>query len=140
REDYWQKQWILDALASLSTLAQQAGYDEKVGVPVVRRLLYQRLEKQGAARGFLAGGITMSALIPMRSVPFEVVCVLGMNDGVFPRVAHRTDLNQLQHGQDTRPYGDPTRRLADRYLVLEAPPSARPQFVVTYVGQSGREN
>lgn len=140
REDYWQKQWILDALASLSTLAQQAGYDEKVGVPVVRRLLYQRLEKQGAARGFLAGGITMSALIPMRSVPFEVVCVMGMNDGAFPRDAHRTDFNLLEHGEDKRRYGDPNRRLDDRYLFLEALASARSKFVVTYVGQSVRDN
>lgn len=140
REDYWQKQWLLDALASLSNLAQQAGYDTPVGVQVVRRLLYQRLEKQGAARGFLAGGITMSALIPMRSVPFQVVCVLGMNDGAFPRDAHRTDFNLLEHGEDKRRYGDPNRRLDDRYLFLEALTSARSKFVVTYVGQSVRDN
>jgi exodeoxyribonuclease V gamma subunit len=140
QEDYWQKQWILDALASLSTLAQQAGYHTPVGVQVVRRLLYQRLEKQGAARGFLAGGITMSALIPMRSVPFEVVCVMGMNDGAFPRDAHRTDFNLLEHGEDKRRYGDPNRRLDDRYLFLEALASARSKFVVTYVGQSVRDN
>lgn len=140
QEDYWQKQWVLDALASLSSLAQQAGYQTPVGVQVVRRLLYQRLEKQGAARGFLAGGITMSALIPMRSVPFEVVCVMGMNDGAFPRDAHRTDFNLLEHGDDKRRYGDPNRRLDDRYLFLEALTSARSKFVVTYVGQSVRDN
>lgn len=140
QEDYWQKQWVLDALGTLKTLAEQAGYTSPVGVGVVRRLLYQRLEQQGAARGFLAGGITMSALIPMRSVPFEVVCVLGMNDGAFPRDAHRTDFNLLEHGDDKRRYGDPNRRLDDRYLFLEALTSARSTFIATFVGQSVRDN
>lgn len=140
QEDYWQKQWVLDALGALKTQAEQAGYTNPVGVGVVRRMLYQRLEQQGAARGFLAGGITMSALIPMRSVPFEVVCVLGMNDGAFPRDAHRTDFNLLEHGEDKRRYGDPNRRLDDRYLFLEAITSARSKFIATFVGQSIRDN
>lgn len=140
QEDYWQKQWVLDALGALKTLAAQAGYTNPVGVGVVRRMLYQRLEQQGAARGFLAGGITMSALIPMRSVPFDVVCILGMNDGAFPRDAHRTDFNLLEHGDDKRRYGDPNRRLDDRYLFLEALTSARSKFIATFVGQSIRDN
>lgn len=140
KEEYWQKQWLVEALDSLATLSERAGYVDSVGVPVVRRLLYQRLERQGAARGFLAGGITMSALIPMRSIPFEVICVMGMNDGAFPRDAHRTDFNLLEHGDDKRRYGDPNRRLEDRYLFLEALASARSKFMVTYVGQSVRDN
>lgn len=140
RDEYWQKHWILEALESLATLSQQAGYTQAVSIQVVRRLLNNRLEQQGAARGFLAGGITMSALIPMRSVPFQVVCIVGMNDDAFPRDAHRTDFNLLEHGDDKRRFGDPNRRLDDRYLFLEALASARSRFVVTYVGQSVRDN
>lgn len=140
KEEYWQKQWLLDALQSIANFGRQAGYGRPVTARVIRRLLYQRLEQQGAARGFLAGGITMSALIPMRSVPFEVVFILGMNDGAFPRDAHRTDFNLLEHGDDKRRYGDPNRRLDDRYLFLEALTSARSRFIVSYVGQSVRDN
>ncbi len=140
KEESWQKQWLLDAVQSLATLSRQAGYTLPVGVQVVRRILYQRLEQQGAARGFLAGGITMSALIPMRSVPFQVIFVLGLNDGAFPRDAHRTDFNLLEHGEDKRRYGDANRRQDDRYLFLEALLSARSRFVASYVGQSVRDN
>jgi exodeoxyribonuclease V gamma subunit len=40
-----------------------------------------------AARRFKAGGVTFCTLLPLRAIPFEVVCLLGMNDGDYPRAA-----------------------------------------------------
>src|SRR5690606_21082631 len=71
---------------------------------------------------FLTGGITFCTLVPMRSVPFEVVCLIGMNDEAFPR-AHRP-LSFDRMAQDVR-RGDRSRRDDDRYLFLEALLSAR---------------
>ena len=34
---------------------------------------------------FLAGQVNFCTLMPMRSIPFRQVCLLGMNDGVYPR-------------------------------------------------------
>lgn len=139
-DEHWQLQAVRDALAALTEWATQAGYTQQVSIAVIRHLLNQRLEQQGGARGFLAGGLTMSALIPMRTVPFKVICLMGMNDGAFPREAFRTDFNLLEHGEEKRRLGDPNRQKDDRYLFLEALCSAREKFIVTYVGQSIRDN
>lgn len=139
-DEHWQLQAVLDALAALTEWSTQAGYTQPVSLVVVRHLLNQRLEQQGGARGFLAGGLTLSALIPMRTVPFKVICLMGMNDGAFPREAYRTDFNLLEHGEEKRRLGDPNRQKDDRYLFLEALCSAREKLIVTYVGQSIRDN
>src|SRR5262249_12533593 len=85
----------------------------------------------------LAGGVTFCALVPMRSLPFEVVCLIGMNDGSFPR--SRPPLSfDLMAAHPER--GDRSRRDDDRYLFLEALLSARRCLYLSYVGRSIRDN
>ena len=38
---------------------------------------------------FRTGHLTICTLVPMRSVPHRVVCLLGLDDGVFPRKSFR---------------------------------------------------
>ena len=38
------------------------------------------LDAPGLNRRFRAGGVTVCRLMPMRAIPFEVVCLLGMNN------------------------------------------------------------
>jgi exodeoxyribonuclease V gamma subunit len=89
------------------------------------------LERPAGAHRFLAGGVTFCTLMPMRTVPFRVVAVLGMNDGDYPR-------QDTPLGFDLLPRyprkGDRARRLEDRYLFLEAILAAREHL---YVGWSG---
>ena len=88
---------------------------------------------------FRAGGVTFCTLMPMRAIPFEVVCLLGMNDGDYPRRAMRTDFDlMLQPG--TNRAGDRSRRDDDRQLMLEAVLSARRQLYVSWTGRSVRDN
>ncbi|WP_240530578.1 exodeoxyribonuclease V subunit gamma, partial [Enterobacter hormaechei] len=47
--------------------------------------LAQRLDQERISQRFLAGPVNICTLMPMRSIPFKVVCLLGMNDGVYPR-------------------------------------------------------
>src|SRR5262249_14446142 len=77
------------------------------------------------------------ALVPMRSIPFRVVCLLGMNDDDFPRVRRPLGFDLIAQ----RPLpGDRWLRNDDRYLFLEAILSARERLLITYVGQSIRDN
>lgn len=86
---------------------------------------------------YLARGVTFGNLVPMRSVPFRVVALLGMNDGEFPRRESAAEFDLvLRH---PRP-GDRDRRAEDRYLFLEALLSARDALMIFYVGQSIRDN
>ncbi len=86
---------------------------------------------------FLAGAVNFATLMPMRAIPFKRVCLLGMNDGDYPRSQPPLDFDLM--GSDYRP-GDRSRREDDRYLFLEALLSARDQLYVSWVGRSQIDN
>ncbi|MCX6896865.1 MAG: exodeoxyribonuclease V subunit gamma, partial [Verrucomicrobia bacterium] len=125
------------ALHELSRQAAEAGYEEAVDLAVVLESLQQRLEENHFESGFITGGVTFCALKPMRSIPFKIICLLGMNDGDFPRSDRRLSFDLM--AQQPR-LGDRSLRLDDRYLFLETLLSARQRLHVSYVGQSIRDN
>ncbi|MFM7736613.1 MAG: exodeoxyribonuclease V subunit gamma, partial [Alphaproteobacteria bacterium] len=77
---------LRQAIKSIGANAILAGYEGEVGLEVVRSELARLLSGPGRSGRFLAGSITFASLQPMRSVPFRVVCLLGMNGDAFPRV------------------------------------------------------
>ena len=101
------------------------------------RYLEKALAESESGSGFLVGRVTFCALKPMRTVPFRVVCLVGMNDTAYPRHGRAPGFDLI--AQNPRP-GDRSTRDDDRYLFLEALLSAREVFYVSYVGQSGRDN
>jgi exodeoxyribonuclease V gamma subunit len=124
-------------LADLAQMEEAAGFTAAVPVEVVRACLSARLESAGAGRGFLSGGVTFCTLLPMRTIPFEVVCLLGMNHDAFPREDHRLTFDLM--ARTPRP-GDRSRRSDDKYLFLEALTAARRNFIISHVGQSLQDN
>lgn len=136
----WQLQQVLDALEGLVQASQLGGFTDLLSSRVVRHWLESHFESRREARGFLTGGVTFCALVPMRSIPFRVICLLGMNGTAFPRTTRRADFNLIDAGTSARRPGDPDRRADDRYLFLEALLSARERLVVSYIGQSIRDN
>jgi exodeoxyribonuclease V gamma subunit len=125
------------ALAGLAQRSESAGFAEVLPLRTVRAEVVSSLERAVPARGFLSTGVTFCELVPMRAIPFRVVCLLGMNGDAFPRVRRPLGFDLIAR----RPRrGDRSAREDDRYLFLEALLSARDRLVVTYVGQSVRDN
>ncbi len=112
-------------------------FDEVVTLDVLLAHLEQALASTQGGSGFLAGRVTFCALKPMRTLPFRVVCLVGMNDTAYPR--HNTPPAFDLIAQNPR-RGDRTTRDDDRYLFLEALLSARDVFYLSYIGQSIRDN
>ncbi len=133
----WQLQLVRDALAALSDAATAAGFDEPISLEVVRALLEEAFEQERTTHDFLAGGVTFCAMLPMRSIPFRVVCLVGMNDGDFPRTDRHQSFDLIR--AEPRP-GDRSPREEDRYLFLEALLSARERLFVSYVGRGIQDN
>ena len=117
--------------------ATEAGFTGSIGPAVVRSWLNRQLERDKGLHGFLGGGVTFCAMLPMRSIPFRVVALVGMNDGLFPR-QNRPPGFDLMAAAPRR--GDRSIRDEDRYLFLEAILSARDCLYLGYVGQSSRDN
>jgi exodeoxyribonuclease V gamma subunit len=74
-------------------------------------------------------------MVPMRSVPHRVVCLLGVNDGVFPRGTHADGDDVLARSPRV---GERDVRSEDRQLFLDAVLAARETLVVLYTGADER--
>ena len=73
----------------------------------------------------------------MRSLPFRVICLLGMNDGVFPRRENSVEFDLMAGAW--RP-GDPSKGDEDRYLMLETLLCTRQALYISYSGRSLKDN
>jgi exodeoxyribonuclease V gamma subunit len=128
---------IRATLRELAGKAAAAGCVEPVDLAVILDSLNQLLAEDRFGSGFITGGVTFCALKPMRSIPFKVICLLGMNDGAFPRTDRHLSFDLM--AQKPR-LGDRSLRADDRYLFLETLLSARERLHISYVGQSIRDN
>ncbi|MEO5740700.1 MAG: exodeoxyribonuclease V subunit gamma, partial [Burkholderiales bacterium] len=127
---------VRDALAAIADAAIRAEDREPIPATLARRPIEQALEALGRAGHFLGGGVTIARLALGRVIPARIVCVVGLNDGVFP-AADRERGFDLMRGYRTA--GDRSRRDEDRYAFLGAFSAARDAFIVTYTGLSARD-
>ncbi len=128
---------VAGVIDEIGEVAGQAGFTEKVEQVVLRSWLTTRLAKEEKGLGFMTGGVTFCAMLPMRSIPFRVVALIGMNDGAFPRQSRPPGFDLIARNPRR---GDRSLRDEDRYLFLESILSARDSLYLSYVGQSIRDN
>ncbi|ENC23783.1 exodeoxyribonuclease V, gamma subunit [Escherichia coli P0299438.8] len=114
-----------------------AQYGDAVPLSLLRDELAQRLDQERISQRFLAGPVNICTLMPMRSIPFKVVCLLGMNDGVYPRQLAPLGFDLMSQKPKR---GDRSRRDDDRYLFLEALISAQQKIYISYIGRSIQDN
>jgi exodeoxyribonuclease V gamma subunit len=108
-----------------------------IPVQPIRSVIMERLGRSHLSARFIAGRVNFASLMPMRAIPFKVVCLLGMNDGDYPRTRNQPDFDLM--ARFYRP-GDRSRREDDRYLFLEALLSARQRLYISWVGRSIRDD
>lgn len=131
-----EKAFLLQAQSALLDWQQdcsEARFDDPIPLSVVRSEWQARITQQQFGQRFFAGRVSFATLMPMRAIPFRMVCLLGLNDGEFPRSRPRADFDLMRH--DLRP-GDRSRRDDDRYLFLEALVSARDTLYISWIGKS----
>jgi len=131
---------LLAAIRALSDTMQRGGWDEAGAQPLPLSVVRAALERQlddPARGGVPTGGVTFSAMSSLRSLPFEVVCVIGLNDGVFP-TAQRPPEFDLMALQPRR--GDRQRRADERNLFLDLLLAARHSLYLSHTGRSVRDN
>ncbi|WP_438970834.1 exodeoxyribonuclease V subunit gamma [Methylophaga sp.] len=128
---------IRTQLERLSSSAEQASFEKNIGSELILSWLQSHLEPVDNTHRFLGHGVTFCGMVPMRSIPFDVVCLVGMNDEVFPRRQPTLSFDLLAN--DHRE-GDRSRRDDDRYLFLEALLSAQQLLYISYVGASIVDN
>lgn len=133
-----QLQEIRDAIVTLAEELTESGHTTPLPIEVLQNWFNSRLSESRVGQRYLAGSVNFCTLMPMRSIPFKVVCLLGMNDGIYPRVQHPVGFDLVAQMGPRK--GDRSRRLDDRYLFLEAILSARQQLYISYIGNSERDD
>lgn len=130
-------QTLRQIIDQMVTDATAACLENEIDVNVIRTYLGECLEKSSSGSNFISGGVTFCAMLPLRSIPFRVVCLVGMNADVFPRDTQKLSFD-IMAGYPMK--GDRSRRDDDKYLFLEALLSARENLYISYVGQSIQDN
>ena len=129
---------LVDAFA---TTAARAGYEDPVPAEAVRAHFGSVLREADTRAPLLTGGVSIGRMVPMRLLPFRVICVLGMNDGDFPRREPAAGLNRLtaELGSERRRPGDRSTREDDRFLFLQLLAAAQDVFYVSWQGADPRD-
>lgn len=125
---------VIDRMAEDARVSE---FENKLGIEVVKACLRNNLASNLFNSGFISGGVTFCAMLPMRSIPFKVICLVGQSTDEFPRDARRLSFDLMA----SHPIkGDRSRRDDDKYLFLEALISARKTLYISYIGQSVQDN
>jgi exodeoxyribonuclease V gamma subunit len=106
--------------------------DEPLSWRAVRETIADELARPALRQPLLGGGITFCTMTALRSVPFRVICMLGMDEGAFPRQESDRGFNLLRARAQL---GDYAVRDDDRLLFLESLMAARDVFYISYSGQ-----
>jgi exodeoxyribonuclease V gamma subunit len=137
-DDVWQTSQLQREFADvLNTAGPRA--DTVMRLPDIRALLDRHLAGRPTRANFRTGTLTVCTMVPMRSVPHRVVCLVGLDDGIFPRLGVVDGDDALARVPMT---GERDIRSEDRQLLLDAIGAATEKLVITYTGAneySGQE-
>jgi exodeoxyribonuclease V gamma subunit len=133
--DAWQRLELQRVLDDVVTDA--AANPTPIALPELRALVADRLRGRPTRANFRTGHLTICTLVPMRSVPHRVVCLLGLDDEAFPRKGARDGDDLIL---DDPHIGDRDGRLEDRQMLLDALLAAKDRLIITYTGNDERTN
>ncbi len=136
-EEEWLVKTIRSQFTNWQQQALQGGYTGTVSASLLQHMLSRAITESSAQHLYLSGGINFCNLIPMRTLPFRVVCLIGMGDAQFPRIEVPMQLDLIaMHPQK----GDRSRREDDRYMFLQSLLSAQEVFYISYVGNNKKDD
>lgn len=129
---------IIYLAACIADIKEQTrNFTDSIAVRPVIETLSGMLDDSSGSKGFITGRITFCAMLPMRSIPFRIICILGLNDNTFPRMKTGLEFDLIaKHGKK----GDRTQRDSDKYLFLETVVSAKEKLYLSYTGRSESDN
>lgn len=122
----------------LSDFAQEAGVDApKMGLGDIKHLVADWLSSNPPRSTLLTGTLTVTTLEALRQIPHRVVCLIGIDEAVFPRSSHRMGDDLLELAADPEV---PQSSRDDRQLFLDALMAAKDAFVIVGAGRDQRTN
>jgi exodeoxyribonuclease V gamma subunit len=128
--DAWQTSHVQREFAEVLEQASSRA-DTVLRLPDITALVDGHFAGRPTRANFRTGTLTVCTMVPMRSVPHRVVCLVGLDDGVFPRLGVVDGDDVLARNPIT---GERDIRSEDRQLLLDAVGAATEKLVITYTG------
>ncbi len=136
-DNAWQHLQLREVLLQAAENAQAQGLERSLDLAVIQAHVGAAFDEGKPASGFVGGKLLFCGMVPMRTIPFRVVCILGMDEHAFPRMGQQLGFDWMH----IKPrIGDRSAREDDRYLFLESLLSARERLILTYTGLGLRDN
>ncbi len=131
-EDHYRLQLQLEEYNALNEF-----FGDNVNYDVFSLSFLKQLDTGINSGSFFSAGITFCSLIPMRSIPFKVIAMLGLSFDKFPRKDAFVSFNLME---EKKQKGDRSTKENDKHLFLETLLSAQDYLYMSYVGQSVKDN
>jgi len=131
-EDY---QLLINYIKKLNLISENV--QEKISYNVFKYNFLNNIAIETRSGNFASGGITFCSLIPMRSIPFKIVALLGLDFDKFPRKEIPINFNLIQQ---ERKRGDRNIKENDKHLFLETILSAQEHLYISYIGKNTKDN
>ena len=152
-DEHQSGEWMRLLAVAIGELQQHAT-DTEIGFDTYCKMLEEGEHSDSGPSGMLRRGVTFCRLQPARHIPAKVVCILGLNEGSYPRQEkslefdlidlHRRSAKTLKgtdlRYQEIHYLGDGHLRDEDRQLFLDCLLNARDRLYLSYVGQSDQSN
>jgi len=153
RDDNDGAQWMRTMALTLGRIRAVATA-VPIGFDTFAHIVAEGREEPSGPSGLLRRGITFCRLQPVRHIPAKVICILGMNEGEYPRQDRLAEFNLMDlqriHARQWKGgplalteihfLGDHRIREEDRQLFLDCVLNARQRLYISYVGQSDKSN
>ena len=127
---------LKNCLFALHDQFRRADLHTELPHEVVRTALGALLEDP-LPGGVPTGCVTFASMSSLRNLPYKIICVLGLNDGVFPTPGRALEFDLMAVAPRR---GDRQRGADDRNLLLDALLSARQRLILSYTGRGVRDN
>jgi exodeoxyribonuclease V gamma subunit len=130
-------------IAQLLQHAEAALPEALIAPDVIHAYFQEKIESHDGPIKILSGGVSFCRMVPMRQIPFQVICLLGMNQDQMPRKEPPGMIQRLQQeikSPQTRRYGDRSTRDDDRFLFLQLMMAAEKVFYLSYSGRDAQNN
>lgn len=128
---------IKRTIGKIHEQADAAEVENEIPFSLFRNELTSMLEHHQASGALFTNGVTFSSMVPVRSIPFKIIALIGLNQNNFPRKQVTPDFDLM--AQNPLP-GERNRKNEDRNLFLESIMAASEIHYCSYIGQSPVDN
>ncbi len=130
-------QSIKHVIGQINEQAEVGVCEKEIPFSLFKSELTSMLDRHRASGALFTNGVTFSSMVPVRSIPFKVIALIGLNGNDFPRKQITPDFDLM--AQNPLP-GERNRKNEDRNLFLESIMAAGEIHYCSYIGQSPVDN